>query len=81
VFLGIQILMHAGDHAPPHFHVRYAGNEAVFLIPSARLQRGRLSPRVVRLVREWAALHVVELLADWDLVRAGLPPRSIAPLE
>jgi len=28
VFLGIVITMYFDDHAPPHFHARYSGQEA-----------------------------------------------------
>jgi Domain of unknown function (DUF4160) len=29
-FYGILIQMFFADHAPPHFHARYAGHEALF---------------------------------------------------
>lgn len=42
---------------------------------------GRLSPRVLGLVTEWAALHQNELRENWRLARQQAPPRAIAPLE
>jgi len=42
---------------------------------------GRLSPRVMGLVVEWALLHRDELLEDWRLARESAPLKRIAPLE
>lgn len=42
---------------------------------------GRLPPRVLALIVEWAMLHQAELLANWDRLEAGRPPLRIAPLE
>jgi hypothetical protein len=36
---------------------------------------------VKSLVFEWAALHQVELLADWNLCMQKQKPVEIAPLE
>ncbi len=80
-FLGIGVYIHARDHGPPHFHAEYAGKRGVFGLKPLRLQAGTLPPRVIRLVLEWARLHVPELLADWDLAQAGETLHDIAPLE
>ena len=50
-------------------------------IETLAIIRGRLSPRAHCLVVEWAALHVDELLVDWELAQSGLPLRRIAPLR
>jgi hypothetical protein len=42
---------------------------------------GRLPPRVLGLVVEWAAQHRDELLADWSRAAGDLPLVPIAPLE
>jgi hypothetical protein len=81
LFLGIVITMHQEDHQPPHFHARYAGRRAVFSIEPLQLSRGRLPPRVVGLVMEWAARHRLELLEDWDLACRRAPLKRIPPLE
>ena len=47
----------------------------------ARLLRGRLPPRVLALVVEWATLHEAELEANWRRLQTDEPPRKIAPLE
>ncbi len=80
-FFGIAIRMYFGDHAPPHFHARYAEHEAVISIESLAVIEGRLPPRARRMVVEWAALHRQALRHDWKLARAGLPLQPIAPLE
>jgi hypothetical protein len=80
-FFGIVIQMYAEDHLPPHFHARQAGREVVIAIESLAIIRGRLSPRAHALVIEWAALHIDELRADWELAQAGLPLNRIAPLR
>ena len=79
-FLGIIITMYYDDHAPPHFHVRYAGDQARLEIGSLLLLSGSLSPRVRALVTEWAAEHEGELRRDWDLARAQQPLQPIPPL-
>ena len=80
-FFGIIITMNYGDHAPPHFHVRYVEQKALVAIKSLALLRGRLSPRVFGMVMEWAALHQAELLENWGLARQQAPLNRIAPLE
>lgn len=80
-FFGIIVSMNYDDHAPPHFHVRYAGQYATVAILPLRILEGRLPPRVLGIVMEWAALHQVELLQDWNLARRRRPLKWIAPLE
>jgi uncharacterized protein DUF4160 len=80
-FFGIIITMYFDDHPPPHFHVRYGADKAIFIIDPPSLLQGHLSPRAYGLVTEWAALHRDELLTNWDLARQQLPLNYIAPLE
>jgi hypothetical protein len=42
---------------------------------------GTLPRRQRRLVEAWAELHQEELMADWDRLQAGRPPRPIEPLQ
>jgi hypothetical protein len=79
-FLGIVITMYFDDHPPPHFHARYSGQEAQIGIEPLALLEGKLPPRVLGHVFEWAALHQDELVADWELVCANKPPSPIEPL-
>ena len=80
-FFGIVIKMFFSDHAPPHFHAEYAGNEALIMIETLEVLRGHLPRRALALVLEWAAAHRKELRADWDLARSGQTLAPIPPLE
>jgi hypothetical protein len=79
-FLGIIIRMRFNDHPPPHFHVQSGGRTATVSIRSLRVLQGNLSPRVLGLVVEWAALHQGELLLDWNLAMRQQPLNRIDPL-
>ena len=79
-FYGIIIRMYFGDHNPPHFHVEYGGSEAVISINTLGVLHGKLPPRVMGMVVEWATLHQEELLADWEKARNMEPLEKIAPL-
>lgn len=80
-FFGIIIAMYYNDHPPPHFHVRYGQQKAIIEIQSLAILEGKLSPRVLGLVIEWAASHQAELLQNWELARQQVPLESIQPLE
>ena len=80
-FFGIIIAMYYNDHAPPHFHVRYGNERALVGVECLQVLRGRLSPRALGLVMEWAAMHQAELNADWRLARAQAPLKPIEPLR
>ena len=80
-FFGIVIRIHFREHAPPHFHAEYGDQAASIAIHDFAVLEGRLHPRVLGLVMEWAALHKAELLVDWQRALAGLQPNPIAPLH
>ena len=69
------------EHNPPHFHVRYNGHKAEIAIQTLALLAGRLPPRVMGLVMEWAEIHKSELMADWQLAKVNKQPAPIAPLQ
>jgi Domain of unknown function (DUF4160) len=79
-FFGIIITMHYNDHAPPHFHARYGSDQAIVDIQTLQVLGGRLGPRVMGLVVEWALQHRDEFLDDWRLARESAPLNRIAPL-
>jgi len=79
-FYGIVIGMFYRDHPPAHFHARYADYEAKFDIVTLEVIDGALPTRAMRLVKEWAELHRVELAADWELAVNKLPLTPIEPL-
>ena len=80
-FLGIIITMYYNDHPPPHFHVRYNQQKAIIDIETLSILEGKLSPRILGLVIEWAALHQTELIQNWQLARLQVPLEPITPLE
>lgn len=56
-FFGIMILMFYDDHAPPHFHARYGDDEVVVQIDPVGVLRGKLPPRALSMVIEWAVKY------------------------
>ena len=79
-FLGIIIAMYYNDHNPPHFHVLYNEYDAEIEISNLTILEGKLPPRVLGLVMEWAELHKKELIDDWNLLQAGEKHNKIQPL-
>lgn len=65
-FYGIVIRMYFDDHLPPHFHALYGEHEALVSIETLALIGGRLPPRAMGLVAEWATQHQEELKAAWS---------------
>jgi hypothetical protein len=80
-FLGIVIAMYYREHNPPHFHVRYNEYRASVSIRELALLEGKLPPKVLGLVVEWASLHQQELMEDWILAEELQVLRPIEPLE
>jgi hypothetical protein len=80
-FFGIIVRMYFDDHAPPHFHAEYHGQDAV-LDFNGNIIEGEISSRIARrLLREWAKLHRFELEANWKRAKKLHALESIAPLE
>jgi hypothetical protein len=80
-FFGIIVAMYYNDHTPPHFHVRYGKQKAIIEIETLSVLEGKLKPRTLGLVIEWAAQHQAELQRNWDLARQQAPLNKISPLE
>ena len=80
-FYGIVIKIYFDDHNPPHFHAEYGSDEALVDIGSLALIAGRLPPRALGLVTEWASLHPQELRACWQRAKNLEPPGKIEPLR
>jgi hypothetical protein len=77
-FLGIRIFMYFEDHAPAHFHARYAEWSAVIEIETLAVSKGDLPGRALGLVVEWARLHRDELRLDWERARTA---QELVPIE
>ncbi len=80
-FYGIIIRMFYGDHAPPHFHAVYQGEEIQVDINTLDVLRGSMSRRATALVLEWAALHRAELHEAWERASRNQEPSKIQPLD
>ena len=80
-FFGIVIKMFFDDHNPPHFHAEYSGDLALIDIRNLSVFSGRLPPRVMGLVIEWATIHQEELFVDWERARSQKDLLKISPLE
>jgi hypothetical protein len=80
IFYGIVIQIYWFDHTPPHFHARYAENEAQIDIQSVSVLDGSLPRRAKAMVLKWTREHQAELMAAWEAASAGQPPVKIDPL-
>ena len=79
-FLGIALMMYYREHQPPHFHARYNEYTAEIEIKTLTVLKGKLPPRVLGLVMEWAELHTEELLDNWNVGRVKGNIKKIPPL-
>jgi Domain of unknown function (DUF4160) len=79
-FYGIVIQIYFGDHPPPHFHAVYGGSVAKIEIDRLTIIDGRLPPRAMSLVTEWAKLHQAELREAFRRAANLQPPGKINPL-
>ena len=83
-FFGIVITMYwerGAKHHKAHFHAVYGEYVCMFSIPEIEVILGSLPPRAMRLVKEWAKLHVDELQNNWDMAMHDQPLKPIKPLK
>jgi hypothetical protein len=80
-FYGIIIRMYFADHAPPHFHAFYGSDEAIVAIDTLAVIAGKLPPRAMGMVVEWATQHQADLRAAWNKARTMQSPGRIDPLS
>jgi len=80
-FFGISIKMYYGGHAPPHFHAEYGEYKAVIDIHTLVVIGGRIPPRALGLIVEWASQHREELLELWERAAHHQPLYKLPPLE
>ena len=79
-FLGIRILMYFQEHNPPHFHAHYNEYRASISIEHFGVMEGRLPPKVLGLVVEWAEAHQEELMQNWETMKQTGAYLKIDPL-
>lgn len=61
------ISLYAGDHLPPHFHVRMQdGREALVEIASLTVLSGRIARRELTTALAWASENKALLSAKWE---------------
>jgi hypothetical protein len=72
--------MYWKDHAPPHFHAKYADQEITVNIRTGEVE-GTISTRAHRLIEEWRTQHIDELLDDWKRAENKEKLNRIEPLE
>ena len=80
-FYGIVIAMRHKDHNPPHFHALYGGRWYSVEIETLSISGGGLSPRIRRLIVQWASIYQDDLRAAWERAQRYESPGRIAPLE
>lgn len=80
-FLGIVIAMFYREHNPPHFHVKYNEYKASISIHDLAILEGKLPPKVLGLVIEWASIHQDALKKNWELAQKLAVLNKIPPLE
>lgn len=79
-FDGIQIRMKYAGNEPPHFYVWYDEDEVAVTIDGLKVfKSGSISRKALGKAIEWAGKHKTELMADWELCRAGQQPQKVAP--
>ncbi|HCE45776.1 MAG TPA: transcriptional regulator [Lentisphaeria bacterium] len=79
-FFGIIIYMYWRDHAPPHFHAKYAGEEVEIEIESGKVL-GSMNKRALKMIQEWRESNKADLLEDWKLAEEHKELKEIKPLE
>ena len=80
-FFGIIIAMYYSEHNPPRFHVRYNSFKATISIENLNILEGKLPPRVLGLVIEWATMYQKELIKNWERSNKLTELKRIKPLE
>jgi len=79
-FLGIIIAMYFNDHNPAHFHALYNEFDAEIDVKSLAVLDGKLPPRILGLVLEWAEIHKEELMNNWSSIQSTGQYNKIQPL-
>ena len=65
------------EYNPPHIHALYDEDMAAIDIQSGEVLEGHLPPKALAMVREWAAIHINDLLHMWETQEF----KSFSPLE
>ena len=79
-FYGIVIYMYFNEHNPPHFHAQYGEFKKEIAIQTLAVLIGKLPPKALGLVMEWASQHQDELMNNWNDLRKDGTWHEIQPL-
>ncbi len=74
-------IMYYDEHNPPHFHARYGNDEGVIQVDTTQMVEGFLPRRALNLVLDWAELHRLELIDNWERMRNEQSFNKIDPLK
>lgn len=67
---GMKIEIYAKEHSPPHFHVKYSGDEAVFdLQTGAVLHAAGQAKKITKNVELYYADNRIKLIEFWNKMR------------
>jgi hypothetical protein len=82
-FFGIKITLRTREkcHNLPHFHAVYGSEKVSIAIETLQVLSGKMNPRALGLVIEWAFQHRPELQVAWDDLKSGRMPSKIEPLR
>ncbi|MDR1809735.1 MAG: DUF4160 domain-containing protein [Prevotella sp.] len=72
--------MYFNEHNPPHFHAKYNDFRAEILIETLTVKEGKLPPRILGLIIEWAEMHKEELMENWYSLASTGHYKMIKPL-
>lgn len=65
----VKLSINSPEHAPPHFHVTYGGEDGLFAIADCHLMKGHLSPRTRNIVYGWWKPNKALLIDAWNTSR------------
>ena len=67
----LRIVVYAGDHAPPHFHIQGPGYALVVDIESMEIIAGSVQARGYEEAMRWAVENRAAIRAAWDRLNGG----------
>lgn len=69
-FAGLSVLIYAGEHPPPHFHVKHNQENVPFALDSGRRLSGAKGlDRYDRNIAKWWRDNRCELISSWNRLR------------
>lgn len=67
---GMSVQIQSNEHPPPHFHVRFAGENASFSLSDGKRLLGiKGLEKFDKNIARWWKLHRCELIDDWNRLR------------